>query len=245
VQKAREVGPAPLWVLAEPDIGNGRDRARHGSGGPAGQPLIGAGQAPGAIEQHVLGDHWKRRPGGRSQRSLAVLAEERRAVVDQPGAPVPDEQVGVAGCPVDIGDQGVEPHEIRRLLGAEPVRGRGRKGQRAGQEIYAEVGADAGERELLDLDVGLGLGQVGVELGHDQLGDEEAECARELAGHDLGDECGRSLARPGELHHVETVVVSFHERRQRAALAQRGDVAGGGDLAQRHGRLRYPGAPTR
>ena len=99
------------------------------------------------------------------------------------------------------------------------MRGRRREGQGAGQEIHAEVGADAGQRELLDLDVRLGLGQVGVELGHDQLGDEEAQGARELAGHDLGDERGRSLARPGELHDVETVVVGFHQRGQRAALA--------------------------
>ena len=121
----------------------------------------------------------------------------------------------------------------------------GREGQRAGQEVHAEVGAHAGQRELLDLDVRLGLGQVGVELSHDQLGDEEAQCAGEFAGHDLGDQCRRSLPGPGELHHVETVVVGLDQRGQRAALAQRGDVAGGGDLAQRHGRQRYPGGPTR
>ena len=58
--------------------------------------------------------------------------------------------------------------------------------------------------------------------------------ARQLADHDLGRERLRALAGAAELDHVQAVVVGLHDRRQRAALAQRGHVAGGGHGPQ-HG----------
>ena len=47
----------------------------------------------------------------------------------------------------------------------------------------------------------------------------------DLAGDDLGDERPDALAGAAELEDVQPVVVGLDERRQRAALSQRGDVA--------------------
>ena len=56
--------------------------------------------------------------------------------------------------------------------------------------------------------------------------------ARDLAGDELGDQRLRSLPGAAELEHVHAVVVGLDDRGQRAALAQRRDVARGGDGAQ-------------
>ena len=70
---------------------------------PRGQPLVGRRDRAGARQQHVLGD---RREGPRprvGQQRVAVVGVERRAVVDEPQALVPHEQVGVGGRAVDVG----------------------------------------------------------------------------------------------------------------------------------------------
>ena len=105
-------------------------------------------------------------------------------------------------------------------------------GQRAGQEVDAEVDPRAGRDQLLDLGVGLGVAERGVELDQHQLGHRQAQVAGELAGHDLGRQRLRALARAAELEHVEAVVVGLHDARQGASLAQRRHVARGGHRAQ-------------
>ena len=57
--------------------------------------------------------------------------------------------------------------------------------------------------------------------------------AGELPRDHLGDEHPGSLPRALELEDVQAVVVGLDERRQRAALTQRGDIAGCRDRAHR------------
>ena len=108
----------------------------------------------------------------------------------------------------------------------------GHVGQRAGQEVDAEVDPRAGRDQLLDLRVGLGRAERRVELDQHQLRHRQPEAAGQLAGHDLGRQRLRPLARAAELQDVEAVVVGLDDGRQRAALAQRGHVARGGHRAQ-------------
>ena len=111
---------------------------------------------------------------------------------------------------------------------------------RAGQVVEGEVeagaavdGIGAGADQVLDLGVGLGARQVGVEQGEHDLGNRQAGGAGELAGDELGDQRPRSLAGAAELEDVEPVVVALDDRRQRAAFAQRRHVAGGADGSHR------------
>ena len=110
--------------------------------------------------------------------------------------------------------------------GVELARGGGVEAQRAGQEVHAEVRASAGLDELLDLGVGLGAAERGIEVDEDELGDGQAERAGQLPGDDLRHERLDALPRAAELHHVHAVVVGLHDPRQRATLAQWGRVPG-------------------
>ena len=67
--------------------------------------------------------------------------------------------------------------------------------------------------------------------------------ARDLAGDELGDQRARPLPGAAELEDVEAVVVGLDDRRQRAALAQRRDVAGGAMTVRTCVRPRSRGAP--
>ena len=85
--------------------------------------------------------------------------------------------------------------------------------------------------------IGLGAGEVGVEFGEHQLGDRQAERAGDLAGHQLGDQRLGTVTGAPELHDIRAVVVGFDDRRERAAFAQRRDVACDPNRAQcRHQR---------
>ena len=108
-----------------------------------------------------------------------------------------------------------------------------RERQRARQEVHPEVQARAGLDEVLDLGIGLGRGQCDVDVDDHELGHRQPERAPELARDDLRHERLLALPRAAELRDVHAVVVGLHEPRQRAALAQGLDVAGGGDGAQR------------
>ena len=124
--------------------------------------------------------------------------------------------------------------------GSQRARRGGRERQRAGQEVDAEVGPDARFGELLDLDVGLGPSEFGLEPRDHELGYEHPERSRELSGDHFGDERAGPLAGAAELHHVHPVVVCLDEPGQRAALAQGRHVASGGNTAQQ---VRRRGSP--
>jgi len=160
-----------------------------------------------------------------------MMEVERRAVVDEPELAVPDQHVGVARRSIEVGDESVEPDDARRELGVglpgERVE-RDRAGQVVERQVEAAaavVGAGAGPDQVLDLGVGLGAREVGVDRREDDLRHRQAERAADLAGDELGDERARSLPGAAELEDVEAVVVAFDDRRQRAALAQRRHVA--------------------
>ena len=172
-----------------------------------------------------------------------MVPVERRPVVDQPDAAVPLEQVGVLGRAVDVGYERVEPHDVSRELAVRHQAGSRREGQRAGQEVHAEVHPLAREQQILDLRVGLGSADHRVELDGNELRHREPERTRELTDHHLGDERLRPLPRAAELQHVEPVVVGLDEPGQRAALAQRGDVAGRSDSAHAGERTGLPSSP--
>ena len=83
---------------------------------------------------------------------------------------------------------------------------------------------------------------AGSSIDADQLGHRQPEAARELAADPLGHERTRSLAGAVELDDVEAVVVAFDQPGQRAALAQRGHVAGRGHRSHRAKPTRRPAA---
>jgi hypothetical protein len=105
------------------------------------------------------------------------------------------------------------------------VSGVGANGSAPGRKSTPRLRPAAGADQVLDLGVGLGARELGIELEPHQLGHREAERARELAAHHLGDERLRPLPGAAELAHVHAVVVGLDEPRQRPALAQRRDVA--------------------
>ena len=64
----------------------------------------------------------------------------------------------------------------------------GVNGSAPGRKSTPRFAPDARGGELLDLDVGLGAGKLGLEPADHELGHEQAQRPRKLAGHDLGDE---------------------------------------------------------
>ena len=80
--------------------------------------------------------------------------------------------------------------------------------------------------QVVDLLVGLGIGDPGGEIDTDEVRHEQPERAADLAGQPLGDERPRALPRAAELDDVQAVIVRFNEARERPALAKRGHVTG-------------------
>ena len=110
------------------------------------------------------------------------------------------------------------------------------EGDRSGQVVERQVQAGAVVDQRVDLGVGLGARQVGIELGEDDLRHRQAERPRDLAGDELGDQRLRALAGAAELQHVQPVVVGLDDRRQRAAFAERRHVAGDANGPERQHR---------
>ena len=115
--------------------------------------------------------------------------------------------------------------------GGRPKAGGRIEAQRAGQEVQPHVDAAAPLEQFPDLRVGLGGRQARVEVEEHDLGYEQPEGASDLARDEFGDEGLLAVAGAAELGHVEAVVVGLDDSRQRAALAQRGHVAGRGDAS--------------
>ena len=82
-----------------------------------------------------------------------VVAVERGAVVDQPDAPVPDQQVRVARRAVDVEHERVEPHDLGRKRRIEPLRRALVERQRTGQEVQPGGQPAAGLQRDQDLAV--------------------------------------------------------------------------------------------
>lgn len=106
-----------------------------------------------------------------------VLPKEGGAMVDEAEGAVPEKEVGVAGRAVDVGEEGVEPDDQRGFGGRGGVAGGGVEHAGAGEEVHADVPADAALEQIADLGVGLVAAEFGVDAEEDELGDGEAEGA--------------------------------------------------------------------
>lgn len=193
----------------------------------------GCGERAGPAAEHVA-LHLDERIVGALERPLrveAVVEVERRAVVDEPGAFVPDQQIGVPGGAVDVGDEGIEEHDLRRRQRVGARARDGIVGDAARQVVEAQVQARAAVEGVEDLRVRLGRGERTVELDEDDLGHREAHCPRDLARQELGDQRLLALAGAAQLHDVEAEIVAFDERGDRAAFFERHHVARGRDGA--------------
>ena len=146
---------------------------------------------------------------------------------------MPDQQVRVPPGPVDVGDERVQPEDPGHPLVAR-VAGRAVVPEGAWEEVDGQVQAGAAEEEFLDLEVGLGLADRWVEPHQLELRHPQAERAEQLTDDDLGDQRLRALAGAVELEHVGAEIVALDNGRERAALAQRQDVAGRSDSRQAH-----------
>ena len=93
-----------------------------------------------------------------------VVEVQRGAVVDQPEAVVPPEEVRVLRRAIDVRHERVEPDDVGGEVGIGGGAGGRAERQRARQEVDAEVEPVAREQQVLDLGVGLGAADRGVEL---------------------------------------------------------------------------------
>ena len=143
-------------------------------------------------------------------------------------------RLGLRGVRSTLSTKRVEPHDVGGQLGL--WRALRRERQRAGQEVHAEVDPAAGGDQLLDLGVGLGGAQRGVELHRARA---RAPAARARAPTSPATISAASafgpLAGAAELEHVQPVVVGLHQPGHRSALPQRGHVAGRGHGAEHAG----------
>ena len=153
-----------------------------------------------------------------------MLRIQSRAVVDQPRAAVPGQQVRVARGPVQVHHERVEPDDVRTEDGIE-LGGARAEADCAGQEVDAEVETGARHQQILNFGIGFGNTDLRVELDQHELRHRQPERARELAGNDLRDKCAGPLAGTTELDHVQAVVVGLHETWQRPALTERCHIA--------------------
>ena len=188
---------------------------------------LGDAARPG--QQHMVADQRKRIQRRRRIAEPGVVEVERRAVVDEPELAMPDQHVGVARGPVEVGHEGVEPDDARGELGI------GRVGERVEGE---------GAREVVEAEVecrrwrGSGPGSRGRARCGPGRRRARRRRSREPAGRaaraispatSSAISALRALAGAAELEDVQAVVVGLDHGRKRPALAQRRDVAGGGD----------------
>ena len=212
--------------------------------GVGGQDRLRVGQ------EHVVADPLERPPGMLVRIPPGVVDVQRRAVVDEPGPAMPHQQVRVLRGAIRVGDQRVQPHDVRRERRIDDRAGRRRgrvEGQRAGQEVHAQVAPRARANEVVDLLVGLCVAEGRIDLDRDDVGDRQTDRPADLAGQPLRDERAGTLAGAAELDDVQALVVRLDEAGQRAALPQRGHVSGGQDrphhAAERSRVPEAPGAP--
>src|SRR3970040_2921603 len=86
-----------------------------------------------------------------------------------------DEDVGVPWRAFDVGDEGIEPDDLRGQFRGEGGEDERIEAQRAGEEVHAQVEAGAADEQLLNLSVGFVTTDGGVEFDKDQFGDGQAE----------------------------------------------------------------------
>jgi len=154
----------------EPFARDRLDRLPHRLRRRRGQAAIGVVDGAGEWEEHVLRDQAERVMGRGGQAGVGVLRIKRRAVVDQPGAPVPGQQVRVSWRAVQVHHERVEPHDVGTEVGIGDSSRRRGEAERTRQEVDAQVQADACDQQILDLRIGLGHADLRVEIHQHELG---------------------------------------------------------------------------
>ncbi len=190
------------------------------------QARVGLLDRGGEREEDVLGDAVEGTGGVGVGLVPGVMDVQRRPVVDQPGPPIADDQVGVARRAVRIDGQIVEPHDVRGPFGALGRRTRHVAGQRAGHEGKADVEPDRPAEQIADLVVRLRPGDLLRQRREHDLGHRQAERSTDLPHHELRDQRLLAVAGAAELDDVLAPVIGLDQRRQRASLAERRDVSG-------------------
>jgi hypothetical protein len=160
------------------------------------EPRVGLGDRAGERQQHVVADRRERRARARSGSARGGV--ERRAVVDQPQVARASEQVRVARRAVDVGDS------ASSQTTSAASSGRRRRpprvvGQRAGQEVDAEVEPALAAIRSWISGSGSARAERRVELDEHELGHRQPERAGQLAGDDLGHERLRPCPAPRNL----------------------------------------------
>ena len=88
------------------------------------------------------------------------------------------------------------------------------EGHRTGQVIEGQVQSGAVVDQRVDLGVGLGAREIGIERRQHDLRHRQIERPCNLAGNHLGDERPHALSGGAELQHVHAVIVGFDDGRQ-------------------------------
>ena len=88
------------------------------------------------------------------------------------------------------------------------------EGDRAGQVMQAQVEADAGLQQILDLFIRFRAAESGVQPGQDQFGDFQAEGPGDFATDKLSYQCLDSLTCTAEFEYIEESIVGFGDGRQ-------------------------------
>jgi hypothetical protein len=157
--------------------------------------LVDVRECGGAPQQDVIPDHLERI--ARARRCLRfpsgrVVEVQRRAVIDEPDAPVPHEHVRVPDRPIDVCHVPVEPDDSGRQIPGHLLDDRV-QGDGPGQVVEGQVQSAAVVDERVDLGIRLRAREVGVQLCEDELRDRKAGSTRQLAADELGDERLRPL----------------------------------------------------
>ena len=109
-----------LFVRRQPVLGHAvDDLGDQASVEPRAQSRVGGREVARERQEHVVGDLWEGTMDALPPACPAMMHEQRRTVVDQPHALVTHEQIRIARRAVDVGQIGVQPHDVRRELGRQ------------------------------------------------------------------------------------------------------------------------------
>jgi hypothetical protein len=118
VRASLRAGRAEPAVVGQPGVGDQLDdRGQDVAVQARREPRVGLDERPGERAQDVLAQPRERPPGVAAGLAPGVVDVERRTVVDQPRAAVPDDDVRVLRRPVGVRGVGVEPQDVGRELG--------------------------------------------------------------------------------------------------------------------------------
>ncbi|MPN44955.1 hypothetical protein SDC9_192522 [bioreactor metagenome] len=137
---------------------------------------------------------------------------------------MPHQHICVARRAIHIADQGVEPHQARGKVIVHHVHCRV-KVDGARQIVQPHVQPVAGANQVLNLGVGLGAGQVAVQVQQHDFRHRQAQRTCHAARDDLGHQRAHALPGAPELEHIGAQVVGLDNRRHGAAFTQRRDIA--------------------